>query len=140
MEDKLILYPIFSLLALTLFVMLRTFMMRVKAVKSGEISHKYYRLYNQGTEPAVQQANTRHLTNLMEVPPLFYITCILIYVTGINSLVLLICAWLFVLSRFIHSYVHLGKNRLKSRYKVFFASVTILVVMWAICLTKIVQL
>lgn len=140
MEDKLILYPIFPLLALTVFVMLRTFLMRIAAVKSGEISHKYYRLYNEGTEPAAQQANSRHLTNLMEVPPLFYITCIMIYVTGTNSLALLISAWLFVLSRFAHSYVHLGKNQLKYRYKVFFASAMILTVMWVISLVKIMLL
>lgn len=140
MEDKLILYPIFALLTLTIYVMFRTFAMRVAAVKSGDISHKYYRLYNEGIEPATLQANTRHLTNLMEVPVLFYITCILIYVTGINSLALLICAWLFVISRFAHSYVHLGKNQLKYRYKVFFAGVIVLVVMWGISLIKVIRL
>ena len=119
MEDKLILYPIFPLLALTIFVMFRTFTMRVKAVKSGEISHKYYRLYNEGTEPAAQQQNTRHYSNLMELPPLFYVTCILIYATGINSASLTVLAWLFVLCRFAHSYIHLGGNQLRYRYKVF---------------------
>ena len=140
MEDKLILYPIFPMLALTVYVALRTFLMRISAVKSGAISHKFYRLYNEGIEPAAQQANTRHFSNLLEIPPLFYITCILIYVTGINSLLLMICAWLFVLSRFIHSYVHLGSNRLTQRYQIFFLSVFPLVMMWVLSLIGITQL
>lgn len=140
MEDKLILYPIFPMLALTVFVMFRTFFMRVKAVKSGAISHKYYRLYNEGEEPAAQRANSRHVTNLMELPPLFYITCILIYVTGINSMLLLACAWIYVTARFAHTYVHLGTNRLRPRYRLFWAGGLTLILMWVISLVGIVRL
>lgn len=140
MEDKLILYPIFPLLALTVFVMMRTFIMRVAAVKSGAISHKFYRLYSGGHEPEAQQANTRHVTNLLEIPPLFYITCVLIYSADINSIFLMICAWLFVITRFAHTFVHLGSNRLKYRYRVFFFSVFVLIVMWAVSLAAIVRL
>lgn len=140
MADKLILYPIFPLLALTVYTLFRTFILRVNAVKSGEVSHTFYRLYNNGEEPAACQASSRHLSNLLEIPPLFYITCLLIYVTGINSAALLSCAWLFVLSRFIHSYVHLGSNRLKHRYKIFFISILLLAILWSMCLVEIIKL
>ena len=140
MGDKLILYPIFPLLALTAFVMFRTFFMRVAAIKSGAISHKFYRLFEGGTEPAKQRANTRHLNNMLQVPPLFYITCMLIYVTGINSIALIAFAWLFVVTRFLHSYVHLGANRLKYRYKIFWVSVCVLILMWVISFIGVIQL
>jgi|MEHZ01.3.fsa_nt_MEHZ010847633.1_3 hypothetical protein len=140
MADKLILYPIFPMLALTVYVLFRTFLMRVAAVKSGEVSHKYYRLYSMGDEPEACRANSRHLTNLLEIPPLFYISCILIYVTDTNSLVLMICAWLFALSRFIHSYVHLGTNRLRNRYRIYFVSICLLIAIWVVSLVGIVRL
>lgn len=140
MQNTLILYPIFPMLALTVYVLFRTFLMRVSAVKSGQVSHKHYRLYNEGEEPAACRANSRHLTNLLEIPPLFYISCILIYVTDINSLTLMICAWLFVLARFVHSYVHLGSNRLRNRYRIYFVSICALIVMWVVILVGIIQL
>lgn len=140
MHDKLILYPIFPMLALTCFVLFRTFFMRVSAVKSGDVSFKHYRLYNEGEETPTCRAHSRHVTNLLELPPLFYITCILIYVTGINSVLLLSCAWLFVLTRFVHSYIHLGSNNVIHRYKIFWAGGLALMLMWVISLVGIVQL
>ena len=140
MPDKIILYPIFPLLALTVYVLLRTFLSRLKAVKSGAISPKFYKTYSEGKEPEEQAINARHLSNLMETPPLFYITCLLIYVTGINSLLLTICAWLFVGSRFAHSYIHLGSNNVIHRYRIFFAGMVILLVMWIVSFIGIIQL
>ena len=140
MEDKLILYPIFPLLALTCYVLFRTFFMRVAAVKSGAVSYKHYRLYDEGEETPACRANTRHVANLLELPPLFYITCILIYVTGINSVLLLSCAWLFVLTRYANSYIHLGSNNVIHRYKIFWAGGLTLIFMWVVSLVGIVQL
>ncbi len=140
MQNTLILYPIFPMLALTVYVLFRTFFMRLAAVKSGEISYKYYRLYNEGEEPAACLKNSRHLNNLLEIPPLFYISCILIYITGINSLTLVICAWLFVLTRFIHSYVHLGANNVRNRYRSYAASICVLIVIWVVTLISILTL
>ncbi len=140
MSDTLILYPIFPLLALTFYVLFRTFFMRVAAVKSGTVSAKHYRLYTEGEEPEACRANSRHLTNLLELPPLFYISCLLIYVTGINSVILTALAWLFVLSRFLHSYIHLGKNNIRHRYRVFAAGVFSLMLIWIISLVEIIRL
>lgn len=140
MADELILYPIFPLLALTFYVLFRTFFMRVAAVKAGTVSAKHYRLYNEGDEPPACRANSRHLTNLLELPPLFYIACLLIYVTGTNSLLLTLLAWIFVLARFAHSYIHLGKNNVRHRYKVFALGVLTLMLIWLISLIQIIRL
>ena len=59
MQDKLILYPIFPMLALTVYVMLRTFLSRLKGVKSGTVSPKFYKTYNEGTELQEQAINSR---------------------------------------------------------------------------------
>lgn len=140
MEKILILYPIFPMFALTAYVVFRAFIMRVAAVKSGAISHEYYRLYSGAEEPQSCRVNTRHLTNLLEFPPLFYISCVLVYVTDINSLTLMICAWLYVITRFIHSYVHLGRNRLRNRVRIFFLSTLTLIIMWVVIFVSILTL
>ena len=140
MQKTLILYPIFPMFALTAYVVFRAFTLRVAAVKSGAISHKYYRLYSGGEEPQLCRAYTRHLTNLLEFPPLFYISCILVYVTDINSLTLMVCAWFYVITRFIHSYVHLGSNRLRNRLRIFFLSILILITMWIVIFVSVLRL
>ena len=140
MQKTLILYPIFPMFALTAYVAFRAFIMRVAAVKSGAISHEYYRLYNGGEEPQSCRVYTRHLANLLEFPPLFYISCVLVYIADINSLTLMVCAWLYVITRFIHSYVHLGSNRLRYRYRIFFLSIFTLITMWIVAFVSVLTL
>ena len=72
----------------------------------------------------------QHYENLFELPVLFYIVCTSLYATAHVDTLNLVLAWAFVLSRFAHAYIHIGKNRLLRRRNVFLLSSVILLGMW----------
>ena len=46
-------------------------------------------------------------------------------------------AWLFVLSRLVHAYIHTGTNYVRHRFNAFAAGVFILLAMWTIFAVRI---
>ena len=125
-----ILFPIFGMAAITFLTMFRLAYLRTGAVARRELDPRYYRVYQGGGEPERVAANTRHLSNLFETPVLFYVVVILIFVTGLSSPALVALAWLYVVIRALHAWVHLGSNVVKWRFRVFGLSVTVLLFMW----------
>jgi hypothetical protein len=66
--------------------------------------------------------------NLLELPVLFYVLCLLLFVTGIADAWDLLAAWIFVALRVIHSAIHCTVNIVKYRFYTYFASALVL---WA---------
>jgi len=64
--------------------------------------------------------------NLLELPILFYVLCLLLYVTGTADSWDLIAAWLFLALRVVHSAIHCTVNIVKYRFYVYFASALVL--------------
>jgi hypothetical protein len=123
-----ILYPVFAMFALTMIVGLRMGYTRYTAVRGKRVDPGYYELY-QGQEPAELRKLSRHYSNLLEIPPLFYVVCVIAYVTGQQGALLLSLAWLYVLLRVVHTFIHLGSNVVINRFRVFVLSVLVLAVM-----------
>ena len=46
-------------------------------------------------------------------------------------------AWLFVLSRLVHAYIHTGTNYISHRFNTFAVGVVVLLAMWAIFAVRI---
>ena len=55
---------------------------------------------------------------------------ILILQTGQTSVLTLSLAWAYVGLRYIHSYIHLGSNKLMHRFRVFALSSFVLIALW----------
>ncbi len=125
-----VLYPIFVLVALTLAVTVRLAMMRWRAATRGQVNVAYYVTYQGGEEPPELRVVSRHLSNLLEMPLLFYTGCVLAYVTGQNGWLMVALAWLYVALRLVHSAVHLGRNVVLWRFRVFAASMLVLTCFW----------
>ena len=123
-----ILYPIFAMLALTLAVMMRMGQARYRAVVRRDVDHRYYEVY-QGEEPKHLRVLSRHLTNLVEIPPLFYIACIIAFVTDQQGDLIIGLAWAYVALRFVHTFIHLGGNVVALRFTVFVLSMAVLTAM-----------
>ena len=79
--------------------------------------------------PPVNRAN-RNLMNLLEVPVLFYVACLVLYVTGGASHVTVLLAWIYVVLRIVHSAIHLTYNTIRHRGLVFAASNVVVVALW----------
>jgi hypothetical protein len=125
-----ILYPIFALVALTAFVLLRLGVMRAKAIKQRDIDYRFFETYRDYDEPEHLRIGSRHLVNLFETPILFYVVTILILVTEQTGPLLLGLAWAYVTARYLHTYIHLTSNKVLVRFKVFIFSFFLLVMMW----------
>jgi len=123
-----ILFPVFAMLALTLGVMMRMGLARYRAVTRREVDHRYYEVY-QGEEPKHLRVLSRHFSNLMETPPLFYVACIMAFVTDQQSDLIIGLAWAYVGLRLLHTVIHLGGNVVALRFRVFVLSMAVLTAM-----------
>ncbi len=134
-----ILFPLFALFALTLFVAMKLGYMRWSAVAKREVDIRYFKSYDSFDEPENLRITSRHLINLLEMPMLFYVVCILTYVTGQSGTILVALAWGYVAARVVHTVIHLGSNIVLWRFRVFGLSILILTGMWVLLLISIIR-
>ncbi len=125
-----IFFPIVAMVALVVFVVVRLGRSRVRAVRRHDISLRFFELYQGPEEPEELRALSRHFVNLFELPILFYVACIVAYVTVQVDLWLVLLAWFFVVSRYVHSYIHLTSNIVIKRFRVYGIGLAALVLMW----------
>lgn len=126
-----VLFPVFAMLAITLGVAVRLGVARYGAVSRREVDGRFYEAY-QGEEPRSLRVLSRHFSNLLETPPLFYVACIIAYVTGQQGALIVGLAWAYVALRAVHSFVHLGPNIVILRFQVFVLSMAVLTAMLAL--------
>lgn len=130
MNQTLILYPLFVMVGLTVGITIWMGKVRFTAVKNREVRAKYFKLYRGDDLPDHVARVGQHYTNLMELPILFYTAIILIYVQNQTDLIYLALAWGFVLTRFIHSYIHTTYNHVGHRFNAFALGFFILMALW----------
>jgi len=70
--------------------------------------------------------------NLLELPMLFYVVGILLYVSGGASYLAIFLAWLYVALRIVHSLIHLTYNHVLHRLAAFTLSNVALVMLWVL--------
>ncbi|MCD2315064.1 MAPEG family protein [Sphingomonas sp. IC-11] len=126
-----LLWPTFALVALifvvwfTLFIQRFTHMRRhppgPRDFADGEAALRYFR-------PVEMPAN--NLANLFEMPVLYFALVPLLILTGQANHVQVALAWMFVLARSIHSFIHIGPKKVQWRFFAYLASVIVLMAMW----------
>lgn len=137
MSSRLLVYPMFALVVLTASVVFLLFRARVRAVKAGDASASYFRIYQGGAEPAASAQLARQFTNLFEAPVLFYVACVTaMAVDRVNS-TLLALAWAYVAARALHAWVHVGRNRLRHRIAAYMLSWLVLLALWLVLVVTI---
>ena len=134
-----ILYPVFAMIGWTMILMVRLGVLRYGAVRSGSVDPRFFALYRGYDEPEKLAVNSRHVVNLFEAPLLFYVVCLVAFLTGQSGTLLLALAWVYVGLRFLHSYVHLTSNTVLTRFRIFILSMLILMIIWATVLTGIMR-
>jgi len=125
-----IIYPMLAMVILTFVVLIALFRSRVKAVRDGEVSGYYFKIYQGGAEPESAAKLSRQFTNIFESPTLFYVVCLAALATAQSTTAFLLMAWSYVILRVAHAYIHTGKNKIRPRLTVYFASWLVLMVMW----------
>jgi hypothetical protein len=127
---RLLVQPILALFALTAIVWLLMFVYRNVAVARGIAAIGYYRAYADGAPPEWVERPARTFMNLLEVPVLFYVVCILMLQTGVWDGVQVALAWLFVALRGVHAAVYIGINFVPLRLVTYLMGCITLAVIW----------
>jgi hypothetical protein len=130
MRNPAILYPLFALAAWTLLVLVLIPLVRVRSVRQREIAPDDFKHGESARVPANVTIPNRNYMNLLELPMLFYVVGILLYVTGGASHLVVAIAWAFVALRVVHSFIHLTYNHVLHRLAAFSLSNVALVLLW----------
>jgi hypothetical protein len=130
MQPFSLIYPMFAMVLLTVAVLFRLFRSRVRAVREGQLSLSFFQIWQGGTEPDYAIKPARHFVNLFEAPTLFYAVCLAAMVTRTPGILIQVLAWCYVAARLVHTYIHLGSNRVRYRVRAYFCSWIVLLAMW----------
>jgi hypothetical protein len=74
----------------------------------------------------------------MEMPTLFYVVVLLALITKTLDVTLYVLMWMFVLSRILHTLVHVTSNRLEHRTPLFLIGAIALALIWVIVVARVV--
>ncbi|MGE0776400.1 MAG: MAPEG family protein [Sphingomonadaceae bacterium] len=126
-----ILLPTFALVALIFIVWLTLFVQRMGHIRrnpprsedfaTGAGAMRYF-------EPVEMAAN--NLRNLFEMPVLYFALVPLLMITHHANHLQALLAWVFVVLRALHSFIHIGPKKVQPRFMVYLASCIVLSAMW----------
>ena len=105
---------------------------RGEAVKAGNARVSDFR-DRVPPEPEASRKVLANLANQFELPILFNVGCIALFVTGGVSLVVVAVAWVFTASRYVHAAIHVGSNRIRYRFPAFMVGYVAAALLW-LCL------
>lgn len=131
MDKNILLYPLLAMAALTVLVWIGIYVSRVREIRSRRIPVQKLASRASAAEVLGNVAGpSDNLMNLFELPVLFYVIVILLYVMDSADTVYLVLAWIFVLARAAHSLIHCTYNRVMHRFGVYLLSSVVLWAMW----------
>jgi hypothetical protein len=136
MSIQTILIPLFVQVVLTFVLLLWMGGLRYRAIRLGQVDPEKVRLREPHWPARVLQiANAYH--NQLELPVLFYVVMLLAMMTETLDVIVYLLAWMFVLARLAHAYIHVTSNRLDRRTGVFGVGAIALLLMWVIVIARI---
>jgi len=126
-----IMYPVFVQVLLTITVYGMLAVARGRAVRSMDRQRGNPDLaMGRAVWPddAVKRSNNQR--NQFELPVLFYaVAAFALILKGADTL-MIVLAWLFVLTRIVHAAIHIGPNKVRWRSPAFALGFLIVVLMW----------
>ncbi len=122
--------PVAALAIWTFCVLLQVPIRRFRAAFAGKIGPGDFRYGESARVPGEVSLPNRNYMNLLELPVLFYVLALTLFVTHRVDGPYLKLAWAFVALRMVHTIVHLTYNNVFHRLAVFAASNLALLAMW----------
>ncbi|GAA5074927.1 MAPEG family protein [Lysobacter panacisoli] len=135
MDTKQVFLPALAMVALTLVVWIRMYVVRI-----GEMRRERIHPQSIATSAQIAQrlADTRasdNFRNLFELPVLFYAALAAAALTGQATTAVLSLAWLFVALRVLHSLIQCGYNKVMHRFWIYIAGALVLWTLWGVIAT-----
>src|ERR1700739_3644346 len=136
MTVQAILLPLFAELSLTFPLLFWLVPLRMHDLGSGATRPERVALREPNWSKQALQVSYA-FSNQFELPVLFYVLTVLAYVTHLAGLVFVVLAWIFVLLRYLHAYVHVTSNNVRLRGALYGVSAIVLAIMWAIYIVEV---
>ncbi len=136
MNIQMVLLPVFVQAALTFALMFGMFFARRGSLVRGEAKVRDIAL-GQPAWPAKVTQVTNCYESQFELPLLFYVLVIFAWITKQADLIFVVMAWIFVLSRVVHAYIHTTSNHVPTRFNAFAVGAIVLLLMWLIFAIRI---
>ena len=128
MNGQVIFYPVLAHLFLVISLYFLMAARKSKADKAKEVDRKKAALDNKAW-PDYVLVVSNNLANQYEAPILFYVVCIVSYVTNSVTDLTIWLACGYCALRYLHSYVQISSNYVPHRMAVFSMSLLVLLVM-----------
>lgn len=129
MNQTAIFWPMIAHVALVVLIYALLGLRRKAAVQAGSAKVSQFRENQLEPEQSIFVRNA--LANQFELPVLFHVACLSLYVTAAAGTAALAAAWLFVVSRYVHTFIHVTSNRIRYRQPAFVLGFVVVIVMWA---------
>ena len=139
MSVQAILLPLFVEVILTLALMFWLAALRGHDFKSGIATHANVALREPNWSKRTLQVNYAY-ANQFELPVLFYVLTILVYITHLAGIVFVVLAWIFVIFRILHAAVHVTTNNIGLRGPLFGIGAIALLINWLIYIFEVLTL
>jgi hypothetical protein len=136
MPIQVVLLPLFVEIILTFMLLAGMGVLRNRDLRDGAVTARSIAL-REPNWPARTTQVANAFANQFELPVLFYVLTILEIITRHADLVFVVLAWVFVLSRIGHAYIHTSGNVVTQRGAVYGIGMLVLVVMWLIFMVRI---
>ena len=136
MPIQFVLLPLFVEVLLTFGLLFATGFARRRDLTGGAVHPRDIALGQLGWTPRTQQLGNS-FNNQFQLPLLFYVLTILSVITKHADVIFVVLAWIFVLSRIVHVYVHVTHNHVFRRGAIFGVGAIVLLIMWVIFIVRI---
>ena len=130
MSQEMILLPALALGFWTFSILVLIPFRRIRARNSGAAALDDFALGESANVPADAVLVNRNYMNLLEMPIVFYVASLMLYVTGAASTLSLVLCWAYVGARIGHTLVHLIYNNVIHRVIIFAISNLLLLTLW----------
>jgi len=140
MEVQDIFLPVAALALWTLLVLGLVPIARFRAAAAGHVSAHDFKTGESLQVPPDVSVPNRAFMNLLEVPVLFYMACIVAFLTNHVEGRLITLAWIYVVLRVAHSLVYLVYNNVMHRLAVFAISNFVVIAIWLMLTSQLMHL
>jgi hypothetical protein len=130
MNQTAIFWPMIAHAALVFAIYVLLGLRRRQAVMTGNAKVSQFR--ENRDEPAESLFVRNALENQFELPLLFYAVCLALQASGAVGALTLGLAWVFAVSRYLHTFIHVTSNRIRYRQPAFMAGFLTVFVLWVL--------
>lgn len=130
MNQTAIFWPMIAHAVLIFAIYVLLGLRRRQAVATGNAKVSQFR--ENRDEPAESLFVRNALENQFELPLLFYAVCLALLASGAVGALTLGLAWVFAVSRYVHTFIHVTSNRIRYRQPAFLAGFLAVLALWVL--------